>query len=167
VVRLAREHFTFLEKSAATVDIVVGDGRIVMERELLAGQGGGYDLLVLDAFSSDAIPVHLLSRECFQLYRQHLRPGGMLLIHITNRFLDLEPVVRAQGELAGLRTALLVSPGDPRAGTGRASWMVLDSGSGFLDLPNVKPLLAPPRSNAPRVPVWTDDFASLWQILKQ
>ena len=165
VVRLSDSHFSFRRESAARVEVVTGDARIMLEAELKRHDPQRFDALIVDAFSSDAIPIHLLTRECFAIYRQHLDPDGLLLIHITNRFLDLAPVVRAQGETAGYRTALINSPADERIGVGKADWMVLTRNGEFLDSAEVRTKMAANSGAAPLL--WTDDFAGLWQILKR
>src|SRR5262249_55601895 len=94
VIRLAEEHFTFLKDSQAEIDMVVGDARLSLERE----SPQNFDLLVLDAFRSDAVPAHLLTEEAFAIYLKHLRPEGVLAFHVTNRHLDLEPVIRGAAQ---------------------------------------------------------------------
>lgn len=167
VVRLAEKYFTYLKGSAARVEVAPGDARITMESELKRNSPQGYDLLLVDAFSSDAIPLHLLTRECFSVYRRHLKADGLLLVHITNRFLDLGDIVHAQGEAAGYRVARVTSSGDEKHGTGRADWMILTRNSGFLDLPRVRAKLAPLPATASSTPLWSDDFASLWQTMRR
>src|SRR5262249_17147766 len=88
VVKISEANFTFRSDSAADCqDVVLGDARLMMEQE----EPQGYDVLAIDAFSGDAIPVHLLTRECMDVYRKHLKPDGVLAIHISNRYLDLLP----------------------------------------------------------------------------
>lgn len=167
VIALSDRYFTFRRESAARVEIVPGDARIMLEAELKRGNPQRFDVLLVDAFSSDAIPIHLLTRECFAVYRQHMNPDGILLIHITNRFLDLAPVVRSEGEATGYRTALVNSPGDPGRGVGKADWMILTTNGKFLGTPEVREKLAPQPAPTSSSLLWTDDFASLWQILKR
>lgn len=112
--RLAREFFTFLRDSEAHVEIVLGDGRIMLERELADGTGGPrYDVLIIDAFSGDAVPVHLLTLESLELYRRALAPGSVLVLQITNRHVDLERVVRGLADATGLQDSAL-GPGAAR-----------------------------------------------------
>ena len=167
VVRLSDKYFSFRRDSAARVDVVAGDARIVMENELKGKSPQRFDLLIIDAFSSDAIPVHLLTRECFAVYWQHLEPDGLLLLHITNRFLDLAPVVRGQAKVIGCRAELVKSVAVPEAAIGKADWMILTNNGSFFTVEEVRGKLAPkpPAGAAPLL--WTDDFASLWQILKR
>src|SRR5262245_19730024 len=89
VLTLAHTEFTYLSDSQANVSVALGDARLVLERE----SPQGYDALIVDAFSGDAIPIHLLTREAVQVYRKHLSPSGVLLFHISNRFVDLKPAL--------------------------------------------------------------------------
>src|SRR5690606_33296318 len=94
VEELARSHFTFLADCAGEASVILGDARISMERELSEGTSQDFDTLFVDAFSGDSIPIHLLTREAFALYFEHLKPDGVLAIHITNIHLDLADPVR-------------------------------------------------------------------------
>ena len=91
VIQVASTYFRFLNESAAATEVVAGDGRLALERE----PPQNFDVLILDAFSGDSIPVHLLTRQAFEVYFRHLRPGGIVAVHVTNRYLDLAPVVDA------------------------------------------------------------------------
>ncbi|MES1194702.1 MAG: fused MFS/spermidine synthase, partial [Opitutus sp.] len=93
VERLARSRFRYLELSPAKVDVILGDARLSMERELANRESQQFDVLALDAFSSDAIPVHLLTVEAFGIYLSHLKPDGVIAVHVSNRYLELRPVV--------------------------------------------------------------------------
>ena len=107
VVEVARNYFTFLSDSRAEVKIVLGDGRLSLDGE----PPQEFDVLALDAFSGDAIPVHLLSREAFQLYFRHLKPEGVLALHVTNRSLDLPPVVQKTAQEFNCRRPANLQPG--------------------------------------------------------
>src|SRR3546814_20237583 len=98
--------------SSDLVPIVLGDARL----ELAKQPPGRFDILVIDAFSSDAIPLHLLTREAVGIYARVLKPDGILLIHISNRFFDLEPVLAAEAKASGWSAAIRLGPGPPRAG---------------------------------------------------
>src|SRR5207244_10368860 len=93
----AKRYFTFLSGSNGMVDIALGDARLTMQAE----KPNNYDLLAVDAFSSDAIPVHLLTRECFEIYKAQLKPDGLLVLHVSNTHLDLPPVVAASARAIG------------------------------------------------------------------
>jgi hypothetical protein len=161
VEKFARDYFRFLGDAAAKVDIRFGDARLTLERE--APQG--YHLIAVDAFSSDAIPVHLLTGEAFAVYLKHLRPGGVLAVHISNRYLDLAPVVRAAADPIGLRARLVDNDGDDEKEIYGSTWVLLCRderffhGEAFKDNADVALLEAKPIA-------WTDDFSNLFRILK-
>jgi spermidine synthase len=143
VIRAASQYF--LGDSAAATAVIEGDGRLELEREPPAS----FDAIVLDAFSDDAIPVHLLTREAFEMYFSRLRPGCPLLIHLTNRYLDLNPVVEAVAGALHKGVARIHSARDAESETLSADWAV------------VSELLAEPPRRAVRP--WTDDFSNLFQ----
>ncbi|MBT3879201.1 MAG: fused MFS/spermidine synthase [Candidatus Scalindua sp.] len=109
---IARKYFNYLKKCKGKVDVVIGDARISLERELLNQGPLRYDIMALDAFSGDAIPIHLLTREAFDLYWKHLKSDGILAIHISNAYLDLKPVVNALARESGMRTILIEDDGN-------------------------------------------------------
>lgn len=157
----ARRHFTYLQDSPAQVEVAMGDARLTLDRE--APQH--YDLLALDAFSSDAIPVHLLTREAFGVYLKHLRPGGVLAVHVSNRYLNLRPVVRAAALSLGLETLVVDTDSDDEAGIYGSTWILLTQNPdffrrrAFLESKDVISL------DGESIP-WTDDFSNLYRILK-
>jgi len=166
VIRISDSYFTYRRESAARVEVIPGDARIVMEDELRRGTPQRFDVLIVDAFTSDAIPIHLLTRECFAVYWRHLQPDGLLLLHLTNRFLDLVPVVRAQASPGGERAVLVNSTDDIKAGISRADWMIVTRNRDFLGSSGVREKLAPELATTSAGRLWTDDFASLWQAMK-
>src|SRR5262249_7666176 len=124
-----------------------------------------YDVLILDAFSGDAIPVHLLTRECFELYLHHLRPGGVIAAHISSQHLDLAPVIQRAAEHFHLQTAFIASRRVPELGQYDARWMLLSQDERSIDsalMRDATTPLPPPRSG---VRLWTDDDTNLFQIL--
>jgi hypothetical protein len=161
-VQIAQQQFTFLQDSGATINIVAGDARLSLERE--APQA--FDVLVVDAFSGDSIPVHLLTREAFELYFHQLRPEGVLAVHTSNQFLNLEPVVAAAAAALD-REAVIVNfgIGDNRSGTYPASWILVGRREGFIaqseieKAGNILPSLDVTQ-------LWTDEYSSLFRILK-
>ena len=161
VERLARTWFGGLPQAPAPVTVALGDARLVLERE--APQA--YDLLAVDAFSSDSIPLHLLTREAFAQYARHLRSGGLLAVHISNRYLDLRPVLAAEAAAGGWRTVLVEDPAeDSDEGVYASDWVLLTRGTapwGPKVADGAKPL--PPQGKVRR---WTDDFSNLYRILK-
>jgi len=161
VERLARRRFTYLADSAARCEVVLGDARLSLERE----PPQGFDVLVLDAFTGDAIPVHLLTREAFEVYLRHLRPGGALAVHISNRNLDLRPVVRGLAEHFGLASARVDSAGDDEGITSTAEWVVLSADAALLAKRPIQGASEAPDDSI-RPILWTDDFSNLFSILK-
>lgn len=161
VLDLARKHFTYLDDVRGKLDVVLGDGRLALERE--APQG--YDVLLVDAFSGDSVPAHLLTQEAFALYFRHLRPDGVLAVHVTNRFLDLPPIVMGAAAKAGFRSALVHNEDDALPGAFRSDWVLVSRNAALLDHPRIRAAAPaqPPRAD---VRPWTDDFSSLLAILK-
>jgi len=165
VVRLAREHFHFLSDSRARVEVALGDARMILEQEAEAGTPQRFDILAIDAFSGDAIPMHLLTRECFRLYRRHLVDDGLLVLHISNDHVDLAPVVRGLAAEAGWQVRLVQSADDPLGGTQRSDWLIATANRSFLADPETSHHFRPLDLRRDAI-VWTDDFGSLRQVLK-
>jgi hypothetical protein len=161
--RIARQWFSYLKDSKATVDVALGDARVVLERELAAGKRNDYDMIVVDAFSSDAIPMHLLTAECADLYRQRLKPGGLLMMHISNRTLNLEPVVRGVAGHLGWPASQFLSNGYEPAGEYGSRWILIAPDGEFVKRTNLERLVSGWSGAQPLL--WTDDFASLWHVL--
>jgi hypothetical protein len=163
---IAREGFTYLRDAVADIEIVPGDARLVLEDELARGRPQAFDALVLDAFSSDAIPVHLLTREAMTLYLAHLRPGGVIAVHISNRFLDLQPVVEGLARHHGLHAVTISDdPPDEEWWVHPTTWVLLSRDEALLTTPDLA-VATEAREENPRTVDWTDDHASLFGILK-
>ncbi len=158
VVRIANDHFYFLAESRAVTETVIGDARTSLERELAQGGSQQFDILAIDAFSGDAIPVHLLTREAVELYWRHLRPGGALVAHISNMHLDLQPVLRGLAGALGKPAVLLIND-DDAPGTFDAEWVLMTDNRRLLEAlePDVTPW---PTRSRPDL-VWTDDYSTL------
>jgi len=120
-------------------------------------------VLVLDAFSGDAIPVHLLTRESFALYLEHLAPDGILALHISNRHLNLRPVVARLAAHFGLHAALVESPGDGQVRI-NSTWVLATRNAAFLQQPEIARHCRP-LAEETHVRLWTDDYSNLFQIL--
>lgn len=161
VIQVARREFSYLSDSKARVDLVLGDARLSLERET----DQGFDVLAVDAFSSDSIPVHLLTVEAFEVYFHHLRSGGILGVHISNRYLDLEPVVREAAARLKKEARLVDDDDDDQRGTYGSTWaLIADSPRVFVRVP-LDGAAAPLQSER-KVRLWTDDYSDLWRILK-
>lgn len=163
VVSVANEYFTYLNDTAANVELALGDARISLEHELAETGSQQYDVLVVDAFSSDAIPIHLITRECADLYRQHLTDDGLLLIHISNRYLDLEPVTNGIAQHLQRELIRVDNKGNDELGVYSATWMIITSNQEFLADAEVQ--AADSWWADSQSLLWTDDFASLWQVI--
>jgi hypothetical protein len=163
VITVAKEQFSYLRDSKAKIETVLGDARLQLERE--APQR--FDVLAVDAFSSDSIPVHLVTREALAIYMKHINERGIIAFHVTNRFLDLPPVVADLARQAGLHAVMVAhEPGERDAGAlNRSVWMLLSRDATLADHPRLKERLQPVKS-IPGLRTWTDDFSSLFQILK-
>jgi hypothetical protein len=154
-------YFSFLKDSAANIEVVLGDARLSLEQE----PPQNYDILVLDVFSSDSIPVHLLDKESFELYLQNIKPDGILAVHITNRYLDLVPVVWTLADHFNLSRVLIDDPGD-YADTAHSIWMLLSRNPDQLAVPAIQSRATPMYGYVSHIRLWTDDYSNLFQILK-
>ena len=161
VVQIAQRDFSFLRDSKARIAFELGDARLTLERQ----PPQQFDLLAVDAFSSDSIPVHLLTVEAFQLYFRHLRPDGILAVHISNRHLYLEPVVAAAAQKLGKDALLIASPDDPANEIFLARWVLLANRGIFRGFPNIQKA-GKPLTTSIHVRLWTDSYSSLFAVLK-
>jgi len=166
--RLAQTRFTFLQDSAARVEIVLGDARVSLERE----KDQQFDILVLDAFNSDSIPVHLLTREAFEVYRRHLKPDGVIAVHISNRSVNLQPIVMLLAHHFGFGVARIDdSPafaGEEDAaaiGASDSDWMLLSNNVEFMKSRAIVDACTPADDYSPAVRMWTDEESSLVRLL--
>ncbi|MCX7609915.1 MAG: hypothetical protein N2049_11965 [Anaerolineales bacterium] len=158
-------YFSYLRDSQAKIEVVLGDARLSLERELALGKPQAYHVLIMDVFSSDSIPVHLLNRESFALYLQHLAPDGILAVHISNRHLDLLPVVWLLSDYYGLERVVIRSSGDYEQRF-PSLWVLLSLDPNLLAHPEIASRAANMVGYAPSLRLWTDDYSNLIQILK-
>ncbi len=165
VVDFSRRYFTFLSGAKAHVEVVGGDARLSLERELRSPAAHHtYDVMAIDAFSGDAIPVHLLTREAFALYREALREDGILAVHVSNRYLDLAPVVQGLAAEQARRALVIETADDDERALDSSTWILVTGNAAFIDA--AAPYAGAPAPNA-RTIVWTDAFSSLLQVLKR
>ena len=160
VIGIARTQFTYLSDSRATIETVLGDARLNMERE----PAQQYDLIAIDAFSSDSIPVHLITREAMAVYLKHLKPDGILAFHVTNRFLRLAPVVKMIADEYKLRSVLVVDEAE-ESDLAKTDWVLLARNPALLGLQEITSA-ATEIETIPGLGVWTDDYNNLFRILK-
>jgi SAM-dependent methyltransferase len=158
---IARNVFTYIRDSAAAVDIVEGDAR----NSLATEPPQHFDVLVVDAFSGDAIPVHLLTAEALALYRKHLNPGGILAFHISNRHVDLAPPIVLLAQSANMEARLFTVDNPSGAGEYISTWMLVTPDPLFFELPAVAPHAHVPIAKA-GLKLWTDDYSALLPVLR-
>ncbi len=163
VIDVAQSYFSYLKESPATVSFALGDARLVLERE----PAQQFDVLVVDAFSSDSIPIHLMTREALAVYRRHLAPNGVIAFHVTNRYLDLAPVVQQLAGEVGLAAALVSDNPivDPRGVLALSDWVLVTDNGDLLREPEIvakRHRVLP----IPGLSPWTDDFNNLFRVLK-
>jgi spermidine synthase len=161
VIPIAQNVFTYLRDSGAQISIVDGDGRSSLVRE----QPQNFDVLVVDAFSGDAIPLHLLTTQAVEIYKRHLAPGGILAFHISNQHVDLEPEIALLGEAAGMEVRRVSSVANVERGEFTATWVLLTSNSSFFAQPEVASKVRQPIGDS-NVRLWTDDCSSLLPLLR-
>ena len=165
VVEIARREFTFLADTAARTEIVMGDGRLSLERE----PPRGYDVLGIDAFSGDSIPMHLVTREAMAIYLKHLKPDGVIVFQATNRFIDLLPVIQRLAAEFGLEAVNVAD--SPVAESGPEYWysatdqVIVTRNRRLLDWPHVA-AVADEIEPRPDLPLFTDSHHNLLRILK-
>jgi hypothetical protein len=159
------DYFSFVTDSEAEITMILGDARISLERELADGRPQNFDVLVLDTFSSDAIPVHLVTREAFAIYLAHLAPDGIIAAHITNLHLDLQPVFWQLAQHYGLSMARISYSGDSNGGYA-SDWILLARDPALLEVPAIRERMADLDGYSTNVKLWTDDYSNLFQILK-
>jgi hypothetical protein len=157
---IAETDFTFLRDCPCRVEIAIGDARLSLEREAPEN----FDVLAVDAFSGDSIPVHLLTREAIQLYFRHLAPGGILAVHISNRYLDLRPVVDGISRAIGLSARLVTNAEDDDRDVLRSEWVLVTARVPGFD-ENIENFSETIESTG-KVRLWTDEYSNLFQILK-
>jgi len=162
---VARRHFGYLGATTARLDFEIGDARLSLERELKRRGPRGYDVLAIDAFSSDSIPVHLITREAVELYARHIADDGIIAIHISNRFLDLKPVLANIAQATGLAARLVTDTPEDDSAASSTDWVLLARDTAVLDDPRIAGR-AEPLVPVPGFSLWTDQFNNLLDVLK-
>ena len=161
--KVSRGLFSYLNDSEANTEIALGDARLLLEQELARDGPQQFDVLAIDAFSSDAIPVHLLTAEAFETYLGHLRDAdSVLAVHISNRYLDLKPVVWALARHFGLHWVVVESENSQYLS--ESTWVLLARSESPLQVPGLTEQ-SPPETPAD-IPLWRDDYSNLFRIIK-
>src|SRR5579871_1862316 len=162
VLDIARSQFTYLQDTRAKVEMSIGDGRLLLEAE----PSQQFDLLVMDAFSGDSVPVHLITREAFQTYFRHLKPNGILAINISNTYLDLEPVMeRAANAFDKVALVYHYTPPDEEILCFGCSWTLIMDPATVDKYPELRTDATELRPGRP-FRIWTDDFSNMYSSLK-
>ncbi len=161
VMDVARTRFSYLSGSAAHAELVLGDARLVMERETPQH----FDVLIVDAFSGDAVPVHLLTLEAIRLYLKHLNPDGVLAIHISNRYLDLKPVIKSAADSLKLQSGLIHANADQANGITPSDWILASADPEFFQKAKISEAITAINAQ-PDGHAWRDDYSSLLTVLK-
>jgi len=161
VIRLARSQFSYLEESEASTKVVKGDARLSLEEE----KSQQFDVLVMDVFRGDAVPVHLLTKQAFGLYLRHLKRDGVLAVNISNRHLDLWPLINALAQEFDLETAVITSPSKSSEGLTTARWALLSRTGKFINSPVVQEE-TDEVDESRTVRLWTDNYSSLFSVLR-
>lgn len=162
VPRIARSEFKYLDDSEARIEIVLGDARLSLERE----EPGNFDVLAVDAFSGDAIPVHLITREALAVYLRHMKPDGIVAFHVSNRFLDLVPVVKRIAAENNAQAVLIDDEPSEIDERSRSDWVLVSRSAAALKAPKILDHNPIPIDDPQGWRTWTDDYSNLIQILK-
>jgi hypothetical protein len=162
---IATTQFSFLEHCYGEHQVILGDARLSLENELKRGINRHFDLLSVDAFSGDAIPVHLLTREAFKIYWQHLRPDGVLAVHVSNLYLQLAPTVALAAQADGKQAMEINYDGNDDREETASEWVLVTSRKGFFDRDEIKSV-ATKIQPIPGLREWTDDYSNLYRILR-
>jgi hypothetical protein len=164
VADFANQYFSYLDSANAEVHVKLGDARVTLQNELDLGKKNAFDLLVIDAFSGDLIPTHLMTHEAFLLYQQHIKNQGVMALHISNRHLSLLPVIMHHSKSLNMQVMLFETPGNVNEHD--AQWVVLTNNSQLIQSPNLIYRQTEITNGQYRDVLWTDDYSSLLPILK-
>jgi hypothetical protein len=160
VTQIAREQFHFLEMCPAPVTVVPGDARLSLERE----QPQNYDVLAVDAFSGDSIPVHLITVEAFREYFRHLKPDGVLAVHVSNKYVELSRVAGSAARALG-KPAIRINDDGEGEGVSKSDWILVGNRAGEFEDPQWS-VHGRSEITGGSVRLWTDDYSNLLAILK-
>ncbi|MBL8063928.1 MAG: fused MFS/spermidine synthase [Anaerolineales bacterium] len=159
-------YFSFLKDSKAEVTVVTDDARLALERELAEGELQDFDVLLLDTFSSDSIPVHLITKEAFGIYLRHLDHDGILAVHVSNRHIDLYPVLFGLAQEYGLASLVVDAPAQTGTDAYPTRYAILSPNPASLKIPELQVHAAALDNSFGTVRLWTDDYSNLFQILR-
>jgi hypothetical protein len=158
-------YFSFLADSPAKKTVILGDARLSLENELATHGSNNFDILVLDVFSSDSVPVHLITKEAFDIYLKHLAPDGVLAANISTRYLDLIPVMWQLSRYNDLTMVVIPTEAEGRI-VFPSLWVLMSRSPGEFQVPAIAGRVFPMKDYSTKIPLWTDDFNNLFQILR-
>lgn len=161
ILPIAQNLFTYIRESAAQISFVEGDARLSLAEETPQN----FAVLLIDAFSGDAIPMHLLTTQAMRVYQRQLAPDGILAFHVSNQYVDLTPEVAELARAAGMQSRVVDTPPNAARGEYRATWVLVTNNAGFLAQPQIA-LAAWPIRRKPGLYAWTDDRSSLLPLLQ-
>lgn len=161
-VTIAKTYFTYLKDTPAEVEIVLGDGRLSLEKESVQKKNQHFHLLIIDAFNDDAIPVHLLTKEAFAIYKNHLHENGIIAVHISNSYLDLTPVVTKAAANHHLSVIFIDAPATNTKQT-KSRWALLSNDSHLIQNSEFKKMQS--KLSQKEINLWTDSYSNLFQIV--
>ena len=162
VIRFAESQFTFLKDSPAKIKTNLGDARVSLERQ----PNQNFDLLVLDAFSGDGIPIHLLTTDAFEMYQRHLAPHGLIAVHVSNRYLDLFRVIRGAADVIGFEIAYIEDLREKTDADAASDWLILARNPEDLEARLIAKRKQPSDSLEMPPVVWTDEYSNLMSVMK-
>ena len=162
VPEIADKYFGFFKGCPAKPTLQMGDGRLVLEK---MEKSEDLDFLAMDAFTSDAVPVHLLTKEAFAIYRRHLKPNGLIAVNISNRYLDLEPVVARSAESIGFKGIAIADDGTGESYYTSSTWVIMSGDEKFFEHKNFANSGSNPIHSRKDISAWADDYSNIIQIL--
>lgn len=166
VYEVAKTEFTYLKNSKAKINVIMGDGRLSLEKEIKRDQKR-YDLLIIDAFSDDSIPLHLLTKESFAIYLKRITPDrGVLIIHTSNQYIDIKPVIVQAAKYYKLNYAFIFNKKSHFPGSYASEWALLSYDKNFLEIPAIAQAKYADSQKYKKITLWSDNYSNLFQVLK-
>jgi spermidine synthase len=163
VFEIAQTKFDFWKSCPADKHLYFGDGRLTLEN---MPESENLDFLAMDAFTSDAVPMHLLTREAYATYQRHMKPDGVLAINISNRYLNLEPIIAEAAKEMGWSAVMVYDEGVSESYYVSNTWVLLTKAPAIFSHPNFQDANATSLQERPGTRGWTDDYSNIWQILR-
>jgi spermidine synthase len=159
-------YFSYLADSQANISVILGDARLSLENELAAHGSNNFDMLVIDVFSSDSVPVHLITKEAFDIYLKHLAPNGILAANISTRYLDLIPVMWQLSKFYHLNMVVIPTESNGDRMVSPSLWVLMSRSPEEFMNPAIAERVFPMQGYSTKIPLWTDDYSNLFQILR-